>query len=278
MRAISLFAVMFAAAAFCGPVPGGDFTDVARTPEQVKRGDECDRRHAELRQQHPDAPGALRDSWVAEEKRCAGTGIYEVLRGNDERNAGNTAEAMRIYEDSVKRKLPYYESSFVFLSSLRAERAFKAGKLDAVRTIRDELAKFADARRPDAFAYQQLAAVDMALKDWPAAVDAARKSVAVDRQHAPANRYLVHALHEDRRCAEVLDEIRPAVEANHDLLADQVFMVAAVDCYFETGDFGNGEAALKALLRENPAAAEDPGVVQLQKYLAAKRSSAPATK
>lgn len=248
-----------------------DFTEVARTPEQVKRGDECDHLHAELRQKYPDNPQALRDGWVALKGRCAGTGIYEVLLGHDERRAGNVAAAAAVFKDSVNRKLPFYEDSFVALNSIRAEAAFQAQPRDLkrLRVLRDELAKFADGHKADAFAYQQLAAMDIGLEDWPAAVDAARKSLAVDSTFERASRYLVVALHASQRCPEAVKEIRPAIARNPALSADEDFVIPAADCYAEAGNPQAGQAALQELLQKNPAATDDPRVAQLQEYFAA---------
>src|SRR6185503_9041667 len=98
--------------------------------------------------------------------------------------------------------------------------------------------------------------IEIYLKDYPAAADAARKSVQAQRT-GQASWYLVMALHAASRCPEAVPEIRPAIEDEPKLLAEKSFMLSVADCYFETGDLGNGEAALKALLRENPAVAND---------------------
>ena len=64
--------------AVSGAASAGEYTEVARTPAEVKRGDECDRLHAELRKKLPDDERAQRDAWVAEKPRCAGTGQIET--------------------------------------------------------------------------------------------------------------------------------------------------------------------------------------------------------
>jgi tetratricopeptide (TPR) repeat protein len=259
-------------AATSGAVSSADHTEVPRTPAEVKRSDECVRLHAELRKRIPDDERAQRDAWAAEKPRCAGTGLYEYLLGTHERNVGNDAAAIAIFEDAIKRKLPYYESVYVSLNTMRAQAAFtaKPPDLERVRTLRNELDQFAAAHRPDDFAYQQLASMNVALKDWPAAAAAARKSIAADGANARARRQLVVALHADKRCAEAVQEYRPALETSRGLLADMGFMLSAADCYFETGDVKNGAATLDGLLHANPAVRDDPGVDQLMEYAAAK--------
>jgi len=262
--------------AMSGAAPAGEYTEVQRTPADVKRGDECDRLHQQLRQEHADNRKALRDAWAASKKQCGGTGIYELLLGVDERNAGNADEAMRVLDDSVEHKLPYYEQGFVILSVMRFDRAKGAGDMAVARAVRDELAQFAAAHQPDDFAYQQLADLNVGLKDWPAAVVAAQKSIALNPANARAHRQLVVALHADNRCVEAVPRIRPAVESNRELLGELGFMLSAADCYFETGDLKNGVAAMGALLHANPEVKDDPNVVQLLKYAAAKGQPIPA--
>jgi len=212
---------------------------------------------------------------VAAGPRCAGTGIYEYLLATDARNAGDGAAAVAIYEGMVKRKLPLYENAFTMLNTLSGEAALASDPPDMkrVRALRDELAKFAAEHEPHAFAYQQLAAANVTLKDWPAAIDAARKSNQVDRMYGRASRYLVLALHQTDRCPEAVEEMQPALANSRELLADMDFMLPVSDCLALTGDPENGEKALQALLRNNPSAKDDPRVLQLQKFYAQKNQA-----
>ena len=262
-----------------GAAPAGEYTEVQRTPAEVKRGDECDRLHSDLRKKLPDDERAQRDAWVAEKPRCAGTGLYEYLLGTHERHLGNDSAAIAIFEDAVKRKLPFYESVYVSLNTMYAEAAFtaKPPDLERVRVLRKELMQFAAAHKPDAFAYQQLAAYAVTLKDWPAAVEAARGSIELDRMAGKADRYLVFSLHASQRCPEAVKEIGPAIENSPELLADPQFMLSAADCYAETGQIETGEKALNALLRNNPSMKDNAGVIQLQKFFVSKKPAGPAT-
>ena len=240
------------------------------TTSEQQRFDQCDRLRGELRQKSANDPRALHDAWLAAKPRCAGTGIYEYLLGHDEQSAGNSAAAATIFEDMVKRKLPYHEEAFVMLNTMRGEAAMQSQPPDLKRigALRDELAEFAGRSKPSAFTYQQLAAVNVTLRDWPAAIDAARKSNEVNRMYGLASRYLVLALHQSDRCPEVVQEMKPALAHSRELFADRDFMLPVADCLAQTGDPRHGEEALQALLREKPALKDDPQVLQMQHYFA----------
>lgn len=282
VRGIARACLRLAACALAssGTALAGLSTEIPQTPGEVQRTEACDRTYKELKQKFAQDARAVRDAFMAEKQRCAGTGFYEYLLGQAERNAGDDAAAAGIFEDAVKRRLPFYEQSFVMMITLRGEAAMKSQPPDVkrLRELRDQLAEFAAGHSPDPFVYQQLAAANISVQDWPAAAEAARKSIQVDRLTGKASRYLMVALHASKRCTEALEDVRPAIESNRELMADANFMLPAADCYAETGDPVNGEAALNALLRKNPAMKDNPGVIELQKYFAVKNRPASPSK
>jgi hypothetical protein len=84
----------------------------------------------------------------------------------------------------------------------------------------------------------------------------------------------VLALHQTNRCAEAIAEIEPARRTAPELDAHLNFMLAAIDCYAETGHYDEGEQALRSLVRANPSSRDNPKVAQLEQYFAHARSKA----
>jgi tetratricopeptide (TPR) repeat protein len=235
---------------------------------------ECSKLHQALRMEHADDAKALRDAWRAARPKCAGTGYYEYLLAGDERRAGDVGAAISTLEDLVRRKLPYHERGFVTLNSIRAEQAALSTPPDRPRmlALRDDLVAFSRQHPDLAYAHQQIAKESISLEEFSVAADRARKAIEIDGS-AAARGYLVFALHELNQCAKAVPEIRAAIDGDHSLVRDASFMLSAVDCYAETGDTATGEAALRVLLRANPAMKDDTRVLQFQKYFSDKKAA-----
>jgi hypothetical protein len=86
-------------------------TEVPMTHDELIRSGNCSAQTNAIRVRFPDDLAAQLAAGEALSDECRGTGLYEYGMGSLNRKLGNTAEATRIFEDHVKRRLPNYENS-----------------------------------------------------------------------------------------------------------------------------------------------------------------------